>query len=236
MTDSICSYLQNRIRDFVANRDESYRWFARQSGVDYSTVYRLQAGEQRSLSFQNATKILRVIEPASYISILRDFYPFETSELANSATEKTDEFVDLLASDLNLYRVFVQAEVPGTARSDIRDKFGSDGIAHLERLIKAGVLLESEKGFVSALEGAVYPSEAALKRVSMHHYSMIQLDTPGSFIENVRCGLSKEGVAELHAAGVEYREKAHRIMRDNKGDILTVASLISGPANCEGKE
>lgn len=236
MTDNICEYLQKRIRDFVTIKNESYRWFARQAGVDYSTVYRLQAGEQRSLSFQNATKILKMIEPANYLSILADFFPFETSELSKVApVESTEEFVEMLAEDLNVYRVFALAEVPGITREDIRSKFGSDGIANLDKLVKHGVITETEKGFVSALEGAVYPSEVTLKRVSIHHFAMVKLDMPGSFLENVRCALSEEGVALLHAAGVEYREKAHRIMRENKGSIVTVSSLISGPADCEGE-
>lgn len=237
MADSICGYLQKRIRDFVTSKNESYRWFARQSGVDYSTAYRLQAGEQRSLSFQNATKILKVIEPANYLAILADFFPFETSELSKTApAESTQEFVELLAEDLNVYRVFALAEVPGITRDDIRSRFGGDGVANLDKLIKHGLITETEKGFVSALEGAVYPSEGALKRISIHHFAMVKLDTPGSFIENMRCALSAEGVALLHAAGLEYREKAHRIMRENKGSIVTVSSLISGPADCEGEK
>lgn len=230
MTYIVCSYLQNRIKDFVASRGESFRWFARQTGVDYSTVYRLQAGEQRSLSFRNAVKILKVIDPQNFISILGEYYPFETRELSNATQEKVDELTTILAADISFYRLLIHAGVGNASRADIKEKFGTDGLDRVERLIECGVLSEVEGLLHDNLEGMTYPSEDIVKRISMHHFAMISLSTPGSILENFRGAVSEKGLREIYEASLEYRAKVHKTLDEEKGIIVVAGSLIAGPA------
>lgn len=231
MTHSdVCSFLQNKIKDFAHSRDESLRWLAKQCEVDYSTIYRLQAGEQRSLSFQNAVKILKFIEPKSYLSILSDYYPFETSELSKAAPEKIDELAAMLAADIDLYHMLVFAGELNATRAEIKDKFGTRGIEHVDKLIELGILSETDGRLVDNLKGMSYPKEDIVKRVSIHHFAMIPLSSPGSILENFRGAVSEQGLRILYDAALEYRAKVHQTLDSEKGNIVVAGSLIAGRA------
>lgn len=228
MADTICDYLHAGIKKLLAERNESIRWLAKQCGVDYSTVYRLQSGEQKLLSFRNAVKILKFMEPGNYLAVLSDFYPFETRELGQSGQDKIDDLNYLIAADINLYRVLTFAVACNHTRADVKEKFGTDGVEKLEKLIKEGFIVENNGLFTDNLAGMTYPSEDTVKRVSMHHFDMIPLSTPGSLIENFRGGVTREGLIDIHNAGIEYRTRVHAALDDKKGDILVAGSLILG--------
>lgn len=229
MTGTICEYLQARVKDYRAEKRESIRWVARQSGVDYTTIYRLGSGEQKKLSFVNAKKILLLIEPKNAENVLADYYPRETSELGTA--QDVDELVTLLADDLQLYKVFAFAEMGTVERHDVKDEFGRQGLLLLDMLIESGILLESAKTFKSILDGRAYPPEEVIKKIAIHHYHMVSLSASGSIIEVMREGLNDEGVRELHKAVEELREKALKIAAENKGNRLTVLSAIAGPGS-----
>jgi hypothetical protein len=223
MTLGICDYLRDGIKAFLSQRNESIRWLCRQTGVDYSTVYRIHSGEQKRLSFINAKKILYYIDPDNAESILRDWFPRETDELGTK--KDADELAAVLAEDLQLYKVFSFAEID---RSQVQERFGNEGLKLLDKLLRLGILLENGSTFVSALEGRAYPPEDVIKKTAIHHFHMISLSTPGSIIEDMRGGLNEEGIRELHNAVVELREKALKIMKKHKGDRLVVMSAIAG--------
>ncbi len=229
MTYSVCSYLQSKIKEAVQKRGESIRWLAKQCGVDYSTIYRLHAGEQRSLSFQNASKILKQIEPDAYLSVLSDFYPFETKALSKVSPEKSEELLAILASDSYLYRVFTFAAETNASREVIQKKFGEDGVALLDKLIKYEILSESEQCMTDNLKGMSYPSDETAKRIALHSYPLTNLSTAGTILEHFRGAVDSEGVRDLYQAAEEYRTKIHKILDSRKGDIVVSGSLISGP-------
>lgn len=231
MTHDICSYLQSRIREAVQKRGESIRWLAKQCGVDYSTVYRLQAGEQKRLSFINAKKILSFIEPSKADGILSDFYPRESKELGLKTG--ADELAAILADDLMLYKVYAYAEVEEVSRDSVKERFGKEGLLHLDKLLSLGILAEDGNGFRSTLDGRAYPPEPVVKKTAIHHFSMVSLDSPGSIIEDMRGGLSDDGIRELYEAVAELREKALKIMREKKGSRLAVLSAIAGPGEIQ---
>ncbi|MDQ3230529.1 MAG: helix-turn-helix transcriptional regulator [Pseudobdellovibrionaceae bacterium] len=234
--DSVCDYLRDRIKIFLSHKGESIRWLARQCEVDYSTVYRLQNGEQKSLSFVNALKIVKYLEPTKYISILNDYYPVETGEISPAVSEKIDELAEALAADLNMYRVFLFAEAEGASRLSVKDQFGKDGLLHLDKLIELEIVSEIDGSLKSNLEGGAYPSEAIVKRVAVHHYSLVSLESPGSFLDCARGGLSLEGVKELYDESFVFQGKVLGIMQEKKGEIISVMSLISGPVQTGGMQ
>ncbi|WP_141732407.1 helix-turn-helix domain-containing protein [Oligoflexus tunisiensis] len=229
MTLNICDYLRDRIKSFLAARGESIRWLCKQTGADYSTIYRLHSGEQKRLSFTNAKRILYVIEPANADSILHDYFPRETSETRElGAKTESDALSAILAEDLQLYKVYVFAEMEGIERWHIKEQFGNEGLKHLDKLLRLGILVEGSN-FKSTMEGRSYPPEDVIKKTAIHHFHMVPLNVPGSIIEDIRGGLSDEGIRDLYEAVVELREKALKIMKEKKGNRLVVMSAIAGP-------
>lgn len=226
MTDSICDYVRNRIKEALSNSGKSMRWLAKQCGVDYSIIYRVQSGEQRNLSFSSALKVMEYLEPSEHMSILKDFFPFETAALSKTSSDKAEELLTILAGDTHLYRVFVFAAEKSVTRKDVERKFGEDGLVQLDRLMKLEILSED---FVDTLKGMNYPSEETAKRIAMHSYLLTNLSTPGTLLENFRGAVSLDGIREIYQAGMEYRAKIHQILDSKKGDILVSGSLISGP-------
>lgn len=229
MTDTVCDYLRTRIKEYLADKGESFRWLAKQAGVDYSTIYRLQSGEQRSLSFLNATRLLKFFEPVNYVTILSDFYPSETKELMSVGPEVTDDLSEHLAIDISLYRVFTFAAALNATREQVKEKYGSDGLQRIERLVELGVMSEKDGQFYDNLEGITFPSEGIIKRFAGHNFALISLDTPGSAAENLRGALNQEGLVEWHRTTQEYKTKLHNILRDKKGNIVVAGSIIIGP-------
>jgi hypothetical protein len=229
MPRSICEYLQSRLKDYIAQKRESVRWFSKQSGVDYTTIYRLNSGEQKKLSFINAKKILTLIEPENTASILADYFPREASELGTKSG--ADEQAAILADDLQLYKVYAFAEMESKGREAVKDEFGKEGLRLLDRLLQIGILVEDESGFRSTLEGRAYPPEEVIKKTAIHHFHMVPLSAAGSICEDVRGGLSEEGIRDLYDAVVELREKVLRIMAEKKGNQLAVMSVIAGPGD-----
>lgn len=230
MTLNICDYLRDKIKSFLAARGESIRWLCKQTGADYSTIYRLHSGEQKKLSFVNAKKILYVVDPENAESILFDFFPREVRETSELDVKSgSDELAAILAEDLQLYKVYVFAEVDGTERGHVKDQFGNEGLKLLDKLLRLGILVENGSGFKSTMEGRAYPPEDVVKKTAIHHFHMVPLNVPGSIIEDLRGGLSEDGIRDLYDAVVELREKALTIMKEKKGNRLVVMSAIAGP-------
>ncbi len=229
MARSICEYLQSGMKEYIAQKRESVRWFSKQTGVDYTTIYRLNSGEQKKLSFINAKKILSLIEPENIASILADYFPRETAELGTK--NGADEQAAILADDLQLYKVYAFAELDATDREAVKDEFGREGLRLLDRLLQLGILAEDGSGYSSILEGRAYPPEDVIKKTAIHHFHMVPLSGAGSICEDVRGGLSEEGVRELYEAVVELRDKVLRIMAEKKGNQLAVMSVIAGPGD-----
>ncbi|HET9236150.1 MAG TPA: hypothetical protein VFO10_02795 [Oligoflexus sp.] len=226
---SICDYLQSRLKDYIAQKHESVRWFVTHSGVSYSTIYRLYNGEQKKLSFANAKAILNFISPAEAASILADFYPDEASGLGTA--KGADELAAILADDLPLYKVFAFAEMADIGRNEVKEEFGRQGLLLLDKLVDLGILIETGSGFKSTLEGRAHPPEEVVKKTAIHHFHMVALSEPGSIIEDMREGLSDEGIRDLYEAVEELRTKALKIAAEKKGNRLAVLSVIAGPGS-----
>lgn len=235
MAHQICTLLGEKIKEFLRLKEQSIRWLSRQVDVDYSTIYRLNSGDQKSLSFINAARILKFIEPNGYKSILGDYYPKEIRDVGDHGESQFGlmiEIVKALAADIQLYRVFAYATtVPGCNRDSIKEKFGSDGEAVLSRLINLGAIEDSNDGLLDKLEGNIFPDETGIKGVSSHHFSLVSLQTPGSFAHNIRASVNKKGLEEWYSAAEEFAEKLRKVSEreDLRGNIVVVASEIVGP-------
>lgn len=235
MAPNICQFLQEQIRLFLSSRDESIRWLGKQCNVDYTTVYRLVEGEQKSLSFINAYKILKFVAPESYVSLLCDFYPNEVKTLELDQGKSSDARIDMyecLASDFNLYKVFCFAStMPNCSRLSIQEEFGREGLALLGKLLEIGALEESDGLFKNKLSGMIFFENDDLKTISIFHHAMILLDRPGSSVRICRANLNEQGIREWYDALEEHQARLEKIAEINSGNFLAVSSAIVGPVS-----
>jgi hypothetical protein len=228
---AVCQFLGEKIRGFVLSRDESYRWFSKQAKVDYSTIYRLQAGEQKSVSFVNALKIMRVIEPINYLSILGDFFTEEVKETKSTeAKSKADDLLRTVVNDIHLYRVYLFVAATNATETSVKEKYGETGIEMLESLQSLGVVSKNGERYEDNLKGMTYPSEDILKRMAANHLEMISLERPGSSLQTLRGNLSEEGLKQWYQATEDYRIKLHQIIDNNSGQNVVAAAFVIGRA------
>jgi hypothetical protein len=240
MAHEACVYLRDEIKKFITARDESLRWFSKQCGVDYSTIYRLSAGEQRTIGFSKAHRILSVLKTDNYLEKLSEWFPHETKEILGVGEKIAAERIAIaesLSADYSLFKVFVfAATVPEANRETVLKQFGLEGGVLLETLLEIGALKEENGRYIDCIEGTVYPSEGAAKRIAGYNVTMVSLSSPASLLLNLRASLSTDGLKAWYAAGIEYRLKLQNVAATMKGDILAVASAISGSASLTGAE
>ncbi len=229
MAHPICGYLRPRIQKYVEAKGESLRWFSRQTGVDNTTIYRLQNGEQKSLSFQNADKIVRVLEPTHYLNTLADFYPEEIQGKKADLIANADALFTPLAKDPRLYEVYIFATGKKATREQVREKHGSAGVERIANLLELGLISEIDGRIYDNLEVALSPSDDISKRLAIHNYELINLDTPGTAAGNRWGGVSKEGLIDWYNAAQECKAKWTQILLEKSGDIVVAGSIVSGP-------
>lgn len=229
MAHPICGFLRPKIKEFADTKGESSRWFSRQSGVDNTTIYRLLNGEQKSLSFKNAERIVRLLEPTQYLSILADFYPDETKGKKAELIANTEALIFPLANDLRLYEIYIFAVGAKATREQVKETHGSTGVDRIMSLLELGVISEIDGRFYDNLDGTLFPSEETIKLLARHNYELISLDTPGTSAGNRWGGVSRDGLIDWYNAAQECKAKWTQILLDKAGDIVVTGSVISGP-------
>ncbi len=238
MAHPICFFLQEKIKAFVVKKNESVRWLAKQVGVDYTIVYRLQCGEQKSLSFFDAKRILKLLEPDKYIEFLADFYPTEVRELSESklSDQQTDELleiIDFALSDIDCYRVFAFAtETLGATRQTVGMEFGRFGSDILEALISKKALRIADDGRIENLiAGRQWWSDELVKNVALNNIHLMSSACPGTHMRNWVTGLNEKGLRIYYDAHAKLIESLAIIenAEEFKGSIVTASSLFVGP-------
>lgn len=187
------------------------------------------SGEQKSLSFQNADKIVRVLEPTQSMSILADFFPDETRGRKAELIANAEALIEPLAKDPRLYEVYIFATGKKSTREQIKDRHGSAGIDRITDLLELGVILEIDGRFYDNLDANLFPSDEANKRLASHNLELINLDTPGTSAGNRWGGVSREGLIAWYNTAQECKAKWTQILLENAGDIVVAGSVISGP-------
>jgi hypothetical protein len=218
MTNAVCAYLHDKIRAFIEARNQSIRWLSRQSGVDYSTVYRLHEGEQKSLAFYPAYQLLKLLEPETYMTVLGEYYPDETRDrLANSQKlEDQSQLFKTVVSDIVNHAVFQHiALVPKASRETVAHEYGQLGLQAVNKLIDAGVIQELENGtFTNKLDGTLLLNEEECKAYATTNIALLSLRNPGTHIYGISHGLNESGLKECYAA------TAKCIVREHTPDFL----------------
>jgi hypothetical protein len=94
--------------------------------------------------------------------------------------------------------------------------------------LKIGAITEDNGKFIDNLKGVTRPSDSTLKKQAAFNYSLVSLEEPGSTASNMNGSVTRDGLKDLFDAEREYRLNVERIMELKKGDIVVVASVISG--------
>jgi len=232
---AICTYLKPKIKEYVEFRRESLRWFSRQTGVDNTTIYRLIDGSQKNLSFLNASRILKLLEPSNYLLALGEFYPDETREAVGKDIEAADKKTVVLEEVLKeyaLYRVYLfAATTPDISREKVAEKFGADGLELLESLVEMGAISDVGGYLKDNTDGAVLVSIDAIKRNGHHNIRVLNLSREGTQMHNLRTNLNDVGIQRWYRVMGEAKAQLQEISEndDLKGDVVVVATMASGP-------
>jgi len=236
MAHPICGYLQEKIKAFLASKNQSLRWLSKQTDVDYSTIYRLQSGEQKSLDFFPAYQLLKLIEPKGFQTVLGEYFPDETREFLVSNQNRIEDqstLVELVVSSAMNHAVFQYlTNTAGSSRSTISKEFGQFGLAAVDELVKGGVLTENGEGsYVNNLEGSVLISGEASKSLAAMNLSLLNLVNPGTHIYGHSAGLNFEGLKKCHEAVAQCVRTLRETARDDKfkGSLVYLAAIASGP-------
>jgi hypothetical protein len=235
MTLQLCQLLRDKIKAFIEARNESIRWFGRQTDVDYTTVYRLLNGEQKTISLINAKKILAAVEPSSLVSILGEYYPDEMRQVLEETAaeiEKQASIFETILKDVSLLKVYtLVATAPHMSRGLIERRFGQDGLEQLDKLVSLGAVSEANGLVDDSLQGKLLVSDEAIKLHAKCHADLVNLSKPGTHAYNTRVALNEAGLKAWYEAQVEHERRLQQIEQDEdlKGDCVLISSSVSGP-------
>lgn len=245
MTHPVCLYLRTAIKDFLGAKDESYRWLSIKSRVPYSKVYRVATGEAKSLSFLDARRLIRFMDPAGSGELLGKFYPDTVEELMDASENESlvdDRLDDLefLISDTARFRIYLYAvELLGTDRGAIAARYGSYGLEELDSMVAKGIITICDDGsFEGILKKVPNIPDTALKTLVDRHVDLLDLDSIGSKLLHLHGGLNDEGFKLAHAI-VSKAIKALKLLMENKeyrGSLLTVFTVAFGSVEEKGNQ
>ncbi|WP_141731566.1 hypothetical protein [Oligoflexus tunisiensis] len=239
MTQKLIEYLRDEIKTLIASKNESLRWFSRQVGVDYSVVYRITSGEQKSVSFYQAYRLLKYIKPDSFLAILGEYFPDEAREFFPSGKTPDDvqqidneKILAAIFQDQLLYEVFLAASCGDGDLRSIESEFGSRGLGAIDLLQDIGAVKINKEAQIDVLiDGFIPTGEMLIKKQAERNLDLIDLNTPGTTIFSNSAGLNSKGVAAVYQCAQAHWHQMTGIFDHDefKGNIPVVVSGLVGP-------
>src|SRR5688572_7843887 len=137
MVHPFCQYARTQIKEVLAARGESLRWLSKQTKIEYHRIYRIDAGEMKTLSYFDANKLLTFVEPETADGTLKRFYPAETGHLPAQPSVDANEYQDkLLAFTLRSqlhWTIFLHiATKRRVTRAEVKEITGEIGLKALD--------------------------------------------------------------------------------------------------------
>ena len=237
MAHPVCSFMRFKLKDYLSQKGESLRWLSKQTQIEYHKLYRLEADELRSMSFFEARRLLKFVEPESYLESLRNFYPEEMKDLSDISLSESQidlklEAVEFALSSHYHYELFLFAsETPGANRTLIEKQYGLKGLSLIDLLLEKGALTPGiDGGFIGIFDGASSPSEGILKSITKAHIDLIDLGEAGSFAGTHGKGLNLEGKRRSYKILADASHELFKLFENPEflGHELTVFTLICG--------
>lgn len=240
---NICDFLREKIKSVLQSKNESLRWLAKQTAIDYSVLYRIQTGDIKSVSFFNAHRLMKHLEPDSYVAILNDFYPDEAREFLGAKAVDTSPisrawaFERLIADPLH-YEVYLKISDGGFNLKQVEAEFGGRGLKAVDNLVQAGAFTVGQDWtFENIVTGYVLANNEDLIKLAERQLALLDLNEPGSFLHSESAGLNAKGIAALYEATQDYKRRLRQIFTDKAfaGNSVAIATVFSGPLPQEGK-
>jgi hypothetical protein len=234
VVETFCQYVRPLMKARLSERNESVRWLSKTIDIDYHKLHRLDHGELKGMSFFDAEKLVKFLEPRSFFDILYRYYPAESARL-NQEQKKSEPSVEEKAMQFILthesrWEIFTYAKF-GRSRAEVLSRFGSRGMEHVEELLKAEILIEVNGTVMSNLARELSFSEETAKREANMQIGFMSFERPGTVIRNDQLLLNFAGHHEVYNLTSKYIDMIYQIRQDPKyqGDRMAVLTVAVGP-------
>lgn len=232
--------LSKRLKEYIDQRHgRNIRQGARYLHEDYDLIYRLYNERQKSISFVAACNILSQIAGDESLAILGEYFPYDMQMIQKLA--KGQKEPNLIAAANRRFQPFLQNEtsfkiflmVSSGSQwfvPDIKKELGPQGVAGLEHLVKEGVLwITDNQEIKTDIDGHFKVSQEIIKKILHMQIENIDFNIPATLIDNIVGAVSKEGLAKIYAALADSIARIKKIIEEDKGDTIVLASLFMGP-------
>jgi hypothetical protein len=240
MVHPVCIHLRDRVKNVLSQRGESIRWLSKQTKVDYQKLYRLESGDLRSLSFFDARRISRFVEPDRFKETLEEYFPEEVRDLTDAGYSEQDldvrtEALEFLTSSDSHYQIYLfAAETPGATRETVAMEFGRRGLLTLDELLeKKALSLKADGSF----QGVLNAPDALIKNMGHIHVDLIDLSEAGSFMRSFHRGLNMEGLRRAYGSVARASHEICAILEnpEYRGPGLMIFNLACGIVGQKGQ-
>lgn len=244
MVHPVCIHLRDRVKAVLSQSGESIRWLSKQTNVDYQKLYRLESGDLRSLSFFDARRIARFVEPDRFKQILEEYFPEEVRDLTDSGFTQQDlddrmEAVEFLTSSEMRYQIYLfAAETPEANRETVALEFGRSGLQTLDELLaKQALKLNADGTFQGTLNVVTNAPDTLVKAMAHLHVDMIDLADAGSLMRSLHRGMNKEGMRKAYNTIAQASHDLCSILEnpDYRGPELMIFNLACGIVGEKGQ-
>jgi hypothetical protein len=248
MAHPIIPYLGELVKRHIMSEKLVTKRFAKDIGVPYMVVYRLTSAKHKlkNVSFFHAKKLLKHIEPQTYLATLGQHYPAETKDLLEKGPEAEDssdelyELADFAFSDFDRYRVYsVATEVLGAERKDVLNEAGQPGLRELDELLQRKIIEQKDDGtFKSNIAEANFWDTDLLAKVGEHNIQFYAKANPGSYMRNWVAGLNDEGMKKYYEAHAKLADTLQEIEKNEslKGRQVMCSTIVVSPINFKQDE
>jgi hypothetical protein len=237
--EQLVADLSKRLRSYIDKRHGlNISQGAHHLNEEYNLVYRLVNGRQKTISFTAACNILSQIAPEEYRSILGEYFPDDMRNLQklikasdeNPIAALNQKVLSFFQNDLSFKIYVVLLSGLRVTVADIKEEFGRQGVVEIERLAKEGSLQILESQVIeSEVAEFVKPAQDTIKRHLQLQLGNVDLNIPGTQIENLVGAVSKEGLGKVYEIISDAVKKLKDVIEHDKGDIIVLSSLFTGP-------
>jgi hypothetical protein len=241
MSHNLIQLLRDSIKTCVSAKNESLRWFVKQAGASYSVVYRIMSGEQSTITFYQAYRLLKYLQPDTFITTLAEYFPNETREFFPAGREleepkrvDNEKLFSEIMRDQFVYEVMLAIQAGNDTLKQIESEFGSRGLVAVETLQDIGAIEISTEAVIKQLFDCFMTSdELLIKQQAQRNVDLIDLKVAGTTLFSYSAGLNAKGIAEAwHCEQAHWKQMLDIFDKEEfKGKIPVIVTGLVGPVS-----
>jgi hypothetical protein len=239
MSHKLISLLRDSIKACIASKNESLRWLVKQADANYPVVYRITSGEQNTITFFQAYKLLKYLQPKTYMSTLGEYFPNETKEFfpsgrdSEAEEQSSDEKVfSEIIRDQFLYEVFLFIRAGNTLMKKVEAEFGGRGLLAIETLQELGAITIGTEGSIhSIFDSFIVSEDALIKQHAVRNVDLVDLRVAGTALFSYSAGLNAAGIAAAWQLEQSHWKQMKEILEKDefRGTTPVVVTGLVGP-------